>query len=79
MVRPRTNSRVSVLLKLVEYLQDLVNLSVMDEEDGTINTRLAKGAIDAMFCNSPLPPHTSAQKDDSPPKTVAGFTIFSDN
>lgn len=60
--------------------QDLANLSMMDEEDGTINTRLAMGTIDAMFCDSPLPPSkTSAQKEDSPPKAAMGFTIFSDD
>ena len=33
-----------------------LRISAMDEEDGTINTRLAMGTIDAMFCDSPPPP-----------------------
>ena len=60
--------------------RDLANLSMMDEEDGTINTRLAMGTIDAMFCDSPPPPQRpAAQKEESPSKASVGFAIFSDN
>ena len=64
--------------------EDLHNLSMMDEEDGTINTRLAMGTIDAMFCDSPpaaAPAVLSRVEEEAveAPPSSAGFTIFSDN
>lgn len=65
----------------IEEQSILANLSAMDEEDGTINTRLAMGTIDAMFCDSPPPP-AAAVKESKPKEDVAAsssFSIFTDN
>lgn len=62
----------------------LANLSTMDEEDGTINTRLAMGTIDAMFCDSPPQPAATvssveAQEREEANATGLSFTVFTDN